>query len=250
MNYIVIDFEFNQYYDFSKKGEVPIGKKDEICPFEIIQIGAVKLDENFEMCENGSFSTLIRPTIYERVHPHVKKLTQITEESFEEYPTFDMVASDFAEFCGTDSVFVVWGNNDIVSLYRNMLYHNKLYIPMSTAYINLQKYVSKDLTNISNYQIGLKNALIKLDIDFSENFHDAYYDALYTSKILIHYKDRKLPIQYFQTKTIIKKKQSNRKIKSNELFILIEKKLGRKLSGQEKEVFFDVYNLGKNKEFN
>ena len=45
MNYIVFDLEFNQGYNFEDEPKNIINPK---CPFEIIQIGAVKLDDNFE----------------------------------------------------------------------------------------------------------------------------------------------------------------------------------------------------------
>lgn len=43
MNYILFDLEFNQYFN-SLKIDTNITKPK--CPFEIIQIGAIKLDEN------------------------------------------------------------------------------------------------------------------------------------------------------------------------------------------------------------
>lgn len=55
MNYIVLDLEWNQS---------PHGKEGTIehFPFEIIEIGAVKLDETF--CEIGEFHRLISPVAY------------------------------------------------------------------------------------------------------------------------------------------------------------------------------------------
>ena len=52
MNYIVFDLEWNQ---------CPGGKEKENkkLPFEIIQIGAVKLDDQWEEC--GQFQEKIRP---------------------------------------------------------------------------------------------------------------------------------------------------------------------------------------------
>ena len=62
MNYIVLDFEWNQ----------PLTEQDTITdpfPFdsEIIEIGAVKLDENFAAV--GEFKTLIRPQFYPHMFP-------------------------------------------------------------------------------------------------------------------------------------------------------------------------------------
>ena len=45
-------------------------------PFEIIQIGALKLNENLETI--STFDSLIKPTIYKYIHPFVANLTKIT----------------------------------------------------------------------------------------------------------------------------------------------------------------------------
>lgn len=57
MNYIVLDLEWNQS---------PIGKKGAVAgiPFEIIQIGAVKLNERFE--EIDSFDAYVKPIVYSK----------------------------------------------------------------------------------------------------------------------------------------------------------------------------------------
>ena len=54
MNYIVFDLEWNQ---------CPYGKERENdkLPFEIIEIGAVKLNEQFEIIDN--FQCLVQPMV-------------------------------------------------------------------------------------------------------------------------------------------------------------------------------------------
>ena len=58
MNYIVMDLEWNQ---------CPYGKKQEDpkMPFEIIEIGAVKLDSSFH--ELGTFHETIHPVLYKKL---------------------------------------------------------------------------------------------------------------------------------------------------------------------------------------
>ena len=75
MNYIVFDLEFNQGYNFEKGTKSIINPK---CPFEIIQIGAVKLNENFETV--GTLDVLVKPEIYTELNPFVKEITGITME--------------------------------------------------------------------------------------------------------------------------------------------------------------------------
>ena len=55
MDYIVFDLEWNQSSDGQEKEIKEI-------PFEIIEIGAVKLDENFQLKDR--FNHLIKPKVY------------------------------------------------------------------------------------------------------------------------------------------------------------------------------------------
>ena len=59
MHYIVFDLEWNQ----SKTG---LEKETKEIPFEIIEIGAVKLDEEFRL--EDKFQRFIRPQVYRELH--------------------------------------------------------------------------------------------------------------------------------------------------------------------------------------
>ena len=68
MNYIVLDLEWNQPFTIKQMKRHPfplIG--------EVIQIGAVKLDENFEVVDN--FKIPVCPKYYTRLHKHVEEIT-------------------------------------------------------------------------------------------------------------------------------------------------------------------------------
>ena len=68
MNYIVFDLEWNQS---------PGGKRwsNSRLPFEIIEIGAVKLDEGFR--QKGEFHRLIRPQVYRQLHFKISEVTHM-----------------------------------------------------------------------------------------------------------------------------------------------------------------------------
>ena len=68
MNYIVLDLEWNQ----SSRGKqyTVLG-----LPFEIIQIGAVKLDENKKV--TGKWERIIKPVVYTRLHGKVSEMLLI-----------------------------------------------------------------------------------------------------------------------------------------------------------------------------
>ena len=59
-NYIVFDLEWNQ------GGSVREQELKEL-PFEIVEIGAVRLNERRE--KTGEFSRLIKPQVYHEMHP-------------------------------------------------------------------------------------------------------------------------------------------------------------------------------------
>ncbi len=246
MNYIIVDFEFNQSFDFknNKKGE-----NNKIAPFEIIQIGAIKLNENLEEVENGRFNELIQPTIYPKIHPHVNKITGFTEETFLDCESFPSIIESFSEFCDKDDVFIVWGDNDMVSLFRNLNFYGLLDLKIPKNFINIQKYASKKLKKLHGSQVGLKNAIIAFDIPFYEDFHDAFNDAFYTSEIFKKVICDDIPISKFQIKSILPKPQVKKEMDFTKLYKILEKDYGRKLNEKEKGIARKTYIYGREKNF-
>ena len=59
MHYIVFDLEWNQCPEGKEKEEKGL-------PFEIVEIGAVKLDENFRLVD--TFHTMVKPQVYRWIH--------------------------------------------------------------------------------------------------------------------------------------------------------------------------------------
>ena len=68
MNYIVFDLEWNQC-PFGK------GRENEKLPFEIIEIGAIKLNDQGEQLEE--FHRVIRPVVYKKLHFRTQELMQL-----------------------------------------------------------------------------------------------------------------------------------------------------------------------------
>ena len=95
MNYIVLDLEFNQSFPFKNGRKVEPNPE---CPFEIIQIGAVKLNDKFEQVD--TFDAMIRPQIYPRLHPFVEKITGIHAEMLADKPDFRSAYEGFLKFIG------------------------------------------------------------------------------------------------------------------------------------------------------
>ena len=68
MNYIVFDLEWNQ----SPDGKKCTNKK---LPFEIIEIGAVKLDEERKPAD--TFHRIIRPQVYSWIHDSIHEVIHV-----------------------------------------------------------------------------------------------------------------------------------------------------------------------------
>lgn len=172
MDYIIFDLEWNQ----SGTAE---DKRGENLPFEIIEIGAVKLNANRDMI--SEFSELIKPQIYHEMHYITSKLIHLQMEELEKGKPFEEVIERFLEWCGDDCLFCTWGPLDLLELQRNMRYYNMK--PLSDRplkYYDVQKlfsiaYEDKKSRRSLEYAIDMLN--IKKDIPFHRAFSDAYYTA-------------------------------------------------------------------------
>lgn len=173
MNYIVFDLEFNMFFKFKEGDYANPGLKS-----EIIQIGAVKLNHRLELIDE--YNSLIRPVIYKRINPYVKKKTNISTKTVAQGISFTEAISTFSTWAGKDSALCSWGHDDILGLRENCLFfgfHNLSF----DKYINIQQlYMKRE--GLSK-QPSLESAVEGLEIQITSPFHDALSDALYTSKI-------------------------------------------------------------------
>ncbi|MCL2592190.1 MAG: exonuclease domain-containing protein [Defluviitaleaceae bacterium] len=202
MNYIVIDFEYNQSCAHKSYDKNPD------CPFEIIQIGAVKLDKRFNVVDR--MNLLIKPQIYKRMNPYVRDLTGITEKMLRNQQNFTTVYKDFTKFIKRPrkAVFCVWGNQDMTELFRNINIHNLKAKKVPSRFINVQALASRFLKLENGKLIGLEKAVKSLGLDTDLPFHDAFNDAIYTANIFIKLKEENLTINVYKPKKkvdIIKK---------------------------------------------
>lgn len=166
MNYIIFDLEFNS-------GKMRGSDKS---INEIIEIGAVKLDES--LCEIGSFSRTVKPTLTTHLNKYVKTLTSITEQELKSSPAFGEAAQEFADWCG-EGIFASWSNTDLFVLVENYsALMNAATIPYIKRYFDMQKFVTRDLHKNDNNQISLKSAAEALGLDTeSFRFHHACDDS-------------------------------------------------------------------------
>ncbi|HAG04423.1 MAG TPA: exonuclease [Lachnospiraceae bacterium] len=209
----VLDFEFNQAFDFGGQQ----GRTDPRCRFEIIQIGAVTVDEEYHITKE--YEQLIKPRIYPRIHPYVEKITGLTTSVFKNQPHFEEVYPEFREFIGNDEVLGVWGSSDIKALFRNLSFYNMTGEGLIIKYTDIQAMATKAL-QYKNGVIGLKNAVDACNLEIDRPFHNALDDAWYTAKVLEKINPEKLKLKLFNSAriTAFAEKQvvvKNRRSKSN-----------------------------------
>ena len=248
MNYIVFDLEFNQGYNFGVETKNKINPK---CPFEIIQIGAVKLNDNFETI--GALDVLVKPEIYTTINPFVKELTGITMDELNRGKPFKEMYKDFSEFIKADSsILCVWGVADIKELFRNIEYHELDTLIVPTEYINIQSHASKNLNCQKGINIGLGNAAKLLDVPIESTFHNAFNDAYYTAEVFkkIYTKEIKAKVYDPHKHTKLNRPSTeNYKLDYSNLIKQFEKMFKREMTCDEKSIINLAYIMGKTNQF-
>lgn len=245
MNYIVLDLEFNQPFQFKSGSRTELNPE---CPFEIIQIGAIKLDGDFK--ELGSFDFMIKPQIYTRLHPFVEKITGITIEQLSGCQNFQQAFEAFVDFIGDEeSVLCSWGVDDIKSLFKNILYYNLNVNMLTDQYINVQSFATSFLNYEQGKTIGLKNAVNLLELPEETEFHNALNDADYTAKIFRIVHPEKVETNTFQVMDLLKKKEPKKRLNTRALIAHFQTFAQRELTEEEISMLKSAYKLGRNETF-
>lgn len=179
MNYIVLDLEWNQ-------GNASPSVTGTTVPFEIIEIGAVKLNNDRVMV--SEFSELIKPQIYKTMHYMTGKIIHLKMNELKDELPFPDVLRNFLDWCGEDPVFCTWGPLDLYELQRNMTYYG--FDPLANgplAFYDVQKLYA--LEHEENHKrLALETAVDQLGIEKDIPFHRAFSDAYYTAKVFTEIK--------------------------------------------------------------
>ena len=193
MQYIVLDLEWNQPISYHSPAFRSVGGK---LLFEMIQIGAVKVDESFQVVD--SFSQLIQPQHYIRLHPRISRITHITQDDLADAPDFNEAMAAFADWCGEDYVLLTWGCDDISVLAQNMAFFKcETQLP---KFYDAQRLFG-EVTGNPKERKGLKAAMEQLEIVPDEEnmpFHNAVNDAYYTALVFAKMPDPTKVLNYPQ----------------------------------------------------
>ena len=113
-----MDMEWNQALTFSEMVKDPL-----FLTGEIIQIGAIKLNQTLEVVD--SFNEQIAPQYYTELHPKVAEITKLSNRDLQKGKGFHTVFDSFCDWCGDDFVFLIWGTEDLRILRKNMVHRHK-----------------------------------------------------------------------------------------------------------------------------
>ena len=219
-NYIIFDLEWNQ-------GEAPVTVDGKTLSFEIVEIGAVKLNE--EKKKVGEFSRLIKPQIHKQMHKITGKLIHLTMEDLEDGVSFQEAASDFLEWCGEDPNFCTWGPLDLREFQCNLDFFGlPLLSDRPLAFYDVQKLYSLSFDD-GKSRVSLSTAAEERQINLDYPFHRALADAAYTAEIFRLINEKTLKRISFDTYVTPKTKKQEIKI----VFDNYEKYISREFDTKE-----------------
>ena len=219
-NYIVFDLEWNQ-------GEAPVTRNGKTLTFEIVEIGAVKLNEKKE--KTGEFSCLIKPQVHRHMHRITGKLIHLSMEDLDKGDTFEKAAKDFLSWCGEDPKFCSWGPLDLTEFQRNLdFFGMPLLSDRPLAFYDVQKLYSLAYDD-GRSRRSLEAAIDELNLEKDIPFHRALADAEYTAKIFQTFNERILTKVSFDTYVTPKTKSQEIRI----VFDNYEKYISREFNSKE-----------------
>jgi DNA polymerase III epsilon subunit-like protein len=245
MEFIVFDLEFNQY---TSPGGLP-GVRQKGSPFEIIQIGAVKLDGSLEA--SGEFARFVRPSVYTGMDPFISELTGISFEDIAEEDPFPIVLAEFLEFAGgKDAVLCSWGMSDIKELFRSALRSGIDQRLLPSAFIDIQLHAARYLGLSKRKLPSLQSAAEVLAIPAALKFHNALNDAVYTSEVFRRIYDESIhPENYDPSYKRVRLRQTKSDIDYDGLLRQFEKMYSRPMTDEEKKIIFLAYKMGRTRQF-
>ena len=176
MHYVILDMEWDSVYHKFYKRFVN----------QILQIGAVKLDENFNIVD--IFDVTVKSSICKRVSKRFVELTGITKEMMLEGITLTDAVKQYNEWLGEDTVTITWSNSDLYTIAENEKYLLKNLKFKIDKYLDLQKFIQGELRLLGHEiksQISLSYAAELLGITTEGyDLHTAKDDSLLCAALL------------------------------------------------------------------
>lgn len=174
--YVCIDLEMTEF-SAEQRHFVPgaIG--------EVIQFGAVMLDENYNMI--SKFTSYVNP-VFSSVTPIIQKLTGITNSVLERADDFVSVFDKFAYWRGEGEIITFcWSQADHKQLWNELeakgRYRYDLFAILRD-FVDLQQLFGSLVS--SKTSVSLESAMRLLQMEYEGKIHTAYSDSFNTARIL------------------------------------------------------------------
>ncbi|PKP61358.1 MAG: 3'-5' exonuclease [Candidatus Altiarchaeales archaeon HGW-Altiarchaeales-1] len=169
MNYIIIDLEAT--CDDKVKNMV----------HEIIEIGAVKINENGEIID--AFDEFVKPIINPTLSEFCKNLTQINQSQTDKAENFLTVIEKFKRWLNDDYFLCSWGHYDRKQLINDCSLHN-----LDSKWTERHISIKHEYAKINKCKpCGMSKALEKEHITLTGTHHRGIDDAKNIAKIFIKY---------------------------------------------------------------
>lgn len=174
MNYVILDLEWNQPFPRKKIIRIPFELYG-----EIIQIGAVKVTEDFSQID--TFNVIIKPDFYTKMDKAVTELTEISQEDIDGGIPFGEAIVQFRQWLDEDRVILTWGPDDM-----DMIRDNLEFREMDAGWLPDDvdaQCIFDDFVTQEDRQFALGHAMFIMDLK-PLRCHDALNDALNTADVL------------------------------------------------------------------
>lgn len=178
--YVIFDLEATCYDDSRKDETKPYGFVN-----EIIEIGAVMLDENGN--EIGRFSKFAQPKLFPIISKFCTELTTITQENIDNADMLKYILEDFMIWCH-DCILISWGHYDKKQLSNDLIENNlKFYLDVLDDHHSL-KHLHAKWNNLKQTRgVGMGRALKMEGLELSGTHHRGIDDAVNIAKIFRKY---------------------------------------------------------------
>ncbi|MDO5132461.1 MAG: 3'-5' exonuclease [Eubacteriales bacterium] len=163
----------------------------EICTQEIIEIGAVKLDEQNREVE--SFCEFVRPAYVTKIYSKFRKLTGITTENILGADPVSDVLPRFIQWCGEDYEIYSWSDSDIWQILNETRLKDIQDLTGLSYMLNHWHDFQQEFCELLHLQkqMNLGRAVTLAGLDFSGREHDGLADARTTSQLYVESRDSK-----------------------------------------------------------
>lgn len=188
MRYVVVDLEMN-------KLDNQYTEEKKICNQEIIEIGAVMLDNGHQ--EISRFKTYVKPQYSEEIRDVITKLTGITTKMVKDAPVFEEAVKQFFGWCFSydgECQVQAWSDSDLHQILAEIaLKHYVINKKEQELIDNWMDFQNEYIVKLGlGRVVSLEKALNYAGIEFQGKQHDALDDAKNTADLFKIIRDNSL----------------------------------------------------------